>query len=220
MPKHAFFYPSRITCAKIISPGYHCICRLVSPSTCRCISRWICILTYRVQAVFSGNGRALYVPYVTCPWASKIFYQTSPRSGRHLACQCWSRSFVRWVGCLYIFTQSHPLYNLFDYLWQSILEFYLYSAFIWLLSAGLATRMSAAAPIQVNRIIQVHRKCWPNRLYQIWSRWRLLDPIGLQPCSLHGRVCSIAWTRYYAQKAMAVALGAVVDLDNGSAQAV
>jgi hypothetical protein len=93
MPKHAFFYPSRVTCAKTISPGCHCICRLVNPSAC--IYHRNRLLTYRVQAVFSGNGRALYVPYVPCPWASNIFCQTTPCPGRHLAYHCSSRSFVK-----------------------------------------------------------------------------------------------------------------------------
>lgn len=70
MPKHAFFYSSRVMCAKIISPGCHCICRLVNPSTF--ISYWNRLLTYRVQTVFSGNGWALYVPYLDFPWASII----------------------------------------------------------------------------------------------------------------------------------------------------
>lgn len=73
--------------------------------------------------------------------------------------------------------------------------------------------MSAAAPIQVRR------KCWRNRLYQIWSKW-LPDPIGLQPCSLGSRACLIAWTRVLYPKAIAIALGAVVDDDNGRGQAI
>lgn len=43
--------------------------------------------------------------------------------------------------------------------------------------------MFAAAPSQVERVTNVRCKCWPNRFYQVWSRWRLLDPIGLQTCS-------------------------------------
>jgi hypothetical protein len=73
---------------------------------------------------------------------------------------------------------------------------------------------------QVDRITNVRRKCWRNRLYHMWSRWRLLDPIGLQPCSLHSRVSRSRELGYYAQKAMAIALGAVVDADNGRGQAI
>jgi hypothetical protein len=86
------FYPSRVRCAKTISSGCHCICRLINPSAC--IYHRNRLLTYRVQAVFSGNSRALYVPYVPCPWASYIFCQTSPRPRGHLAYHCSSRSFV------------------------------------------------------------------------------------------------------------------------------
>ncbi|KAJ5202990.1 hypothetical protein N7449_005069 [Penicillium cf. viridicatum] len=36
--------------------------------------------------------------------------------------------------------------------------------------------MSAAAPNQADHIMKVRRTCWQSHLYQIGSRWRLLDP--------------------------------------------
>ena len=64
-------------------------------STLLSIAKKVCTFFWLVQAVFSGNGRALYVPYVACPWASNIFCQPLPRPGRHLAYHCSSRSFVK-----------------------------------------------------------------------------------------------------------------------------
>lgn len=62
--------------------------------------------------------------------------------------------------------------------------------------------MSTAAPIQVDCIAKVHRKCWRNRLYQIWSTWRLLDPIGLIHVHYTVEYARSRELGYYAQKAV------------------
>jgi hypothetical protein len=85
---------------------------------------------------------------------------------------------------------------------------------------GIGYAHVCCGSIQIDRIIKVRRKCWRNRLDQIWSRWRLLDPIGLQHVLYTVEYARSRELGYYAQKAMAIALGAVVDVDIGRGQAI
>ena len=76
------------------------------------------------------------------------------------------------------FTNSHPTVRFLDCLRQPMLKFLpLISVPVIAFGAGGWNRgVSTAAPSQVDHTKKVRRKCWRSRLYQIWSRWRLLNP--------------------------------------------